>query len=129
MSSSASTDADAPRDNQFGSKVPLMFDWGVVLRRMERKLFPKQRFTGLVALGLALLTVVFAVGVAAHVHTNSLSDSACLICHLAHIGPIPSCAFSGLAVPVVLTRIFLGATLPMNLKPFARDHSSHAPPA
>jgi hypothetical protein len=96
---------------------------------MEQKLLGKQRLTKLFAVGLALLTLAFAAGVAAHVHANRLGDSTCLICHASHLGPIPLLATSGLAVSAVIARICPRATLPTNQKPFARHDGSRAPPA
>jgi hypothetical protein len=62
----------------------------------------RKRFAKPLALGLAVLALVFFLQIAGHGHNDSRQDSACRVCQLAHVGVGPAVAAVALTAPLVL---------------------------
>jgi len=88
----------------------------------------RSRFAKPLAVGLAILSLVFFLQIAAHGHNDSRQDGACRVCQMAHIGMAPAVAAVTLATPLVAVgevaiQVFAAAT-----QDSASPSSPRAPP-
>jgi hypothetical protein len=86
------------------------------------------RFAKPLALGLAILSLVFFLEITAHGHENGRQDTACRICQVAHVGIGPAVTAVGLNVPFAPVGIVAVTALESELESFAWYACSRAPP-
>jgi len=60
----------------------------------------RDRLAKPLAMGLAILWLVFFLQIAAHGHSDGWQDGACRLCQLAHVGMAPALAAATLATPL-----------------------------
>jgi hypothetical protein len=89
----------------------------------------KRQLTRMIAVGLALVAVIFIINTAAHVHRDSLDDHACQVCHIAHGAPIQFSTVLEFAAPIMLGRFIPAETADELSNPIARESHPRAPPA
>lgn len=85
-------------------------------------------FTRSVAVTLAVLAVVLLVQVGSHVHVKGRADTACQVCHAAHLSVGLAESGSSFVLPLIVAGLVrpLAATFQLDL--FSHDSPSRAPP-
>src|SRR3974390_3235999 len=88
----------------------------------------RNRFTKTLAMGLAVLALVFFLQITAHGHNDSRQDSACRVCQLAHVGVAPAVAVVTLTTPLVAIGRVTAQVSKSEIRDFSSQSSPRAPP-
>jgi len=62
----------------------------------------QNRFAKPLAVGLAILSLVFFLQITPHGHSDSRQDGACRVCQMAHVGMAPAVAAVTFTTPLVV---------------------------
>lgn len=89
----------------------------------------RNRFIKTLAVGLAVLALVFFFQIAAHGHNDSRQDSACRVCQLAHVGVGPAVAVITLTTPRVAVGQVTTQVRQSEIRDFSSQSSPRAPPS
>jgi hypothetical protein len=94
-----------------------------VTHSLSRRLFKPLAFS------LALLSLLFLVGVIPHAHANNQEEAACAICQVGHVAATPAVSAVIFSAPV----INLGKVVPdeiwISTQSFSSESPSRAPPS
>jgi hypothetical protein len=80
------------------------------------------------AVGLAVLSILFVAQVLSHSHANGQNEATCQVCHAAHVGSGPTINALLLAAPLSTSGLVREAVLPFHKQLFDHDSPSRAPP-
>jgi hypothetical protein len=83
----------------------------------------------ILAMTLACCLVLFLVQIVVHGHEKGQDESACRVCHAAHIGSAPSLNSFLLGAPLVVKGSVAEIQVHFHKDLFANDSPSRAPPA
>jgi len=87
------------------------------------------RFAKPLAMGLAILSLLFFLQITAHGHSDSRQDGACRICQMAHVGMAPAVAAVTFTAPLAIIGEVAAETVRATTPDWASHSSSRAPPS
>jgi hypothetical protein len=95
---------------------------------MRKTANPGRYFAKSLALALACFLVLFLVQVVVHGHEKGQDETACQVCHAAHIGGGPALNASLLCAPLLPDGRVQDAVVRLHKELFSNDSPSRAPP-
>jgi len=96
---------------------------------MRQRPNSRSYFARTLAMALACCLVLFLVQIVVHGHEKGQDESACGVCHAAHIGSAPSINAFSLGTPLVVRGSVAEIEVHFHKDLFANDSPSRAPPA
>ena len=89
----------------------------------------RSRFAKPLVMGLAILSLVFFLQIAAHGHSDARPDGACRVCQIAHIGVAPAVTAVTLSAPLVAVGQVTTEVFEAETEDSSSHSSSRAPPS
>ena len=89
----------------------------------------RNRFAQPLAMGLAILSLIFFLQIAAHGHNDSRQDGACRVCQMAHIGMAPAVAAVTFTTPLMVLGEVAAEVVRATTQDSVSQRSPRAPPS
>jgi len=89
----------------------------------------RNKFAGVLAFALACCIVLFLVQVVVHGHEKNHNESACRVCHAAHLGLVPALSTLLIDAPLLASGPLHQIDIKFHKELFSHDAPSRAPPA
>jgi hypothetical protein len=100
-----------------------------VVTEMDARRHTRSSAVRVLALSLAVLSVLLVAQALSHSHAKGQNETACQICQAARVGPGPAAGFVSLSSPLIAAGYVQPFVLAIHHELFVHDSPSRAPPA